>query len=452
MKKLSDHQQREDLRQSIIGLGERSLKKSYYPELQKRIRELEETNSELQHEIQERKKSEELREKLLFQLNQSQKMEAIGSLAGGIAHDFNNILSAIVGYTELTSIQVKKCSSDSPCEASQNLQGILRSADRAKQLVHQILSFSRQQTGEMHPVSLEDLLTETLKMLRALIPATISITPDIQTTESMVLADSTQLHQVIMNLGTNGYHAMRDTGGSLLFELFTKDIYEDDLKFSDLKLPAGPYLVLSVSDTGCGMDRSTLSKIFDPYFSTKGEEGGTGLGLSVVHGIISQHRGHIDVYSALGRGTTFRIYLPTLRETQKETSAFREAREVILGHERLLVVDDEQPLREITKHILQDLGYKVTTEATPMGALNRFIENPQGYDLLLTDMNMPKMSGAELIRQVREVRSDIPVILCTGFSETMNEQSTRELGSARHILKPVTQNELHKVIRSLLDT
>lgn len=378
-------------------------------------------------------------------------MEAIGSLAGGIAHDFNNILSAIIGYTELTRIQARKCSGHIECPAIHNLEGIMRSSDRAKQLVQQILSFSRQQTGEMHPLCIKDLVAETIRMLRALIPTTIAITSDIRTTDNMVLADSTQIHQVMMNLGTNAYHAMREKGGTLVFELFEKYIHKDDWKFTDFKLASGPYLVISVSDTGCGMDKSVQSKIFDPYFSTKSKEEGTGLGLSVVHGIITQHKGHIEVYSEPGHGTTFRIYLPKLQENHEQAAPLTPIESLQRGHERLLIVDDEKPLLEIMQHILEDLGYVVSAAATPQDALQLFTESPESFDLLVTDMNMPGSSGADLIKKIRDIRKDIPVVLCTGFSETMNEQTTRALGSARHILKPVTQSELNEVLRSLLD-
>lgn len=451
MKKPSEEQLREEMRQRIIGLGERSLKKSYYPELQKQIRELERTNTELQHEIQQRKIAEEMREKLEFQLRQAQKMEAIGSLAGGIAHDFNNILSAIIGYTELAAIHIRQCSGESECLATRDLNGVLRSADRAKQLVRQILSFSRQRTADLVPIAMEDLLKDTIRMLRALIPTTIDIDYDIQTRGSMILADSTQIAQVIMNLGTNAYHAMREKGGTLLFELSQAVIDADDRVFADLGLSPGPYLVLRVSDTGCGMDRTTLGKIFDPYFSTRSDQGGTGLGLSVVHGIISHHKGHISVYSELGHGTTFRLYLPLLQAGHegKEPGPLVDALQ--RGHERLLIVEDESALREVMQRILEDLGYSVTVTGSPLGALQQFVSDPKCFDLLITDMNMPEMNGAELIGKIRAIRQDIPVVLCTGFSEILNGNSTKAMGAARHIMKPVTQRELNETIRSLLD-
>jgi len=450
MKKPSDEAHREEMLQRIIGLGERSLKKSYYPELQKQIRELEKTNRELQHEIHERLKAEAQQNKLEFQLRQAQKMEAIGTLAGGIAHDFNNILSAIIGYTELAKIHIEQCENSSNCLASHDLDGVLRGADRARQLVQQILSFSRQRGGDTTTVNLEELLRETTRMLRALIPTTISIETAVHATNPVIMADATQIHQIIMNLGTNGYQAMQDKGGRLRFDLSETILQYDDPMVTDLQLAPGPYLVLRISDTGCGMSRDLLARIFDPYFSTKIGKGGTGLGLSVVHGIVSSHKGNISVYSEPGQGTTFRIYLPKFEQTAG-TSAVEAPTVMLRGEERLLIVDDEAALREVVQHILENIGYHVTVAATPIEALARFTATPHDFDMLITDMNMPDMDGAELINKVRALRQDLPVILCTGFSETMNEKATRALGNARYLLKPVTQKELHETIRSLLE-
>lgn len=452
MKKPSDELQREHLRQRIIGLGERSLKKSYYPELQKQIRELEKTNEELEKQIAKRKQSEDIRTKLESQLRQVQKMEAIGTLAGGIAHDFNNILSAIIGYTELAEIHLKQFDNQKESPLTHDLDGILRSADRAKQLVHQILSFSSKQTGELARVDLKTLVLDTSKMLRALIPTTISIKHDFQVANSVILANETQLSQVIMNLGTNAYHAMRNKSGTLMFELLDTVIHKTDVFYSQLELPAGPYIILRVSDTGCGMQKKTIDKIFDPYFSTKKDEGGTGLGLSVVHGIISKHGGHISVYSELGKGTTFWIYLPIIQDTETLSEQTETVEELQRGHERILVVDDEIPILEIMEGLLSNLDYIITTSTSPKEALEMFRNAPENFDLLITDMNMPGMNGMELIRNIRQIRPEFPVILCTGFSEFMNADATEALGSSRYIMKPVTQKQLSLTIRSLLDT
>ncbi|MFV0436706.1 MAG: response regulator [Desulfopila sp.] len=451
MKKPSEERPQEEMLQRIIGLGERSLKKSYYPELRKRIVELEQTNRELQREIQERCKAEEQKGKLEFQLRQAQKMEAIGTLAGGIAHDFNNILSAIVGYSELAIIDISQAGPENNHQALAHLDGVLRSADRAKQLVHQILSFSRQREGDKVPVNLEELLSDTVKMLRALIPTTIAIDTSVRTRNTMIMADATQIHQIIMNLGTNAYHAMRDSGGQLHFELLETTFSANDLIVTNLQLTAGQYLELRVSDTGCGMDRQTQSKIFDPYFSTKGTEGGTGLGLSVAHGIITFHQGHISVYSEPGKGTTFRICFPQIIPHQEKRLATSAEAPFNSGHERLLIVDDEEPLREVLQHILENLGYTVTVAQTPQDALVLLADNPDDFDMLITDMNMPVMNGAELITKIREFLPDLPVILCTGFSETMNRKTTKALGHARYLMKPTTQKKIHEAIRSLMD-
>ncbi|WP_136810348.1 hybrid sensor histidine kinase/response regulator [Desulfosediminicola flagellatus] len=452
MKKPSDDLQREQLRQRIIGLGERSLKKSYYPELQKQIRELEKTNEELKKQIAKRKKSEAIRTKLESQLRQAQKMEAIGSLAGGIAHDFNNILSAIIGYTELAGIHLQQYDKSKKPTVTHDLEGILRSADRAKQLVQQILSFSSKKTGELAPVDIKSLIVETSKMLRALIPTTISIEHDFQIANSTILADEIQLSQVIMNLGTNAYQAMRNTGGTLLFELMETAIQHDDIFYSHLGLRPGPYIILRVTDTGCGMNKKTVDKIFDPYFSTKRKEGGTGLGLSVVHGIITQHKGHISVYSEPGKGSTFWIYLPTMQNTEISDNPTEESAKLQIGSERILVVDDEVQILEILKGLLGNLHYVVTTSSSPDEALSIFCNAPESFDLLITDMNMPNMNGAELIKSVRQICPEIPVILCTGFSEFMNTENTEALGLSRYLMKPVTLKQLNTAIRGLLDT
>jgi signal transduction histidine kinase/ActR/RegA family two-component response regulator len=452
MKRRFDERQREELRQSIIGLGERSLRKSYYPELQKQIRELEKTNIELQKEILERKKAEEFNRKLESQLRRSQKLEAIGSLAGGIAHDFNNILSAIIGFTELAGIHIAKCDLTDHCSVKKDLDGILRSADRAKQLVLQILSFSRQQEGVLRQVSLDDLIRETVKMLRALIPTTIAITYTTEVRDTTVLADPIQFHQVLMNLGTNAYHAMQSTGGTLTFELGETVISSEDWYFSTLQLSPGPYLTLRVSDTGQGMDKETLEKIFDPYFTTRREEGGTGLGLSVVHRIISLHKGCIFVYSEPGQGTIFHIYLPQSRLSDETTGSHPEPEaEALRGHERLLVVDDETILLEVMQRLLEDLGYTVTICPSSKTAVELFEHDPTAYDLVVTDMNMPEMNGMALIGRIRTLRPGIPVILCTGFSELMNAETTKALGRASYLMKPVMRGELSRTIRRLLE-
>ena len=451
MKKLSDEQQREQLRQRIIGLGERSLKKSYYPELQKRIRELEQSNEALAREIHERRKTEELKEKLERQLRQSQKMEAIGTLAGGIAHDFNNILSAIIGYSELGEIHLNGDPVEAKDKVRQDLNGILRSAQRAKELVARLLSFSSQQSSEHVPVNLASVVDETCGMLRALIPTTIALEHHFRIARPMVLADATQLHQVIMNLCTNAYHAMRDRGGTITLEIDRNIVEKDDIILMGMVLPIGQYIVLRITDTGCGMSKSLIERIFDPYFTTKTTQGGTGLGLSVVHGIVNQHSGHITVYSERDVGTSFHIYLPELVEHGASVRSRTASPKIGGGTERLLVVDDELDLLTTMEGTLRHLGYNVTTAGSPHSALDQFMHSPQEFDLLVTDMNMPEMSGARLIEKLRAIRPDLPVILCTGFSESMDAERTAQLGASRYLMKPATQRQLNEAIRSLLD-
>ncbi len=442
---------REEMRASIIGLGERSLRKSYYPELQRRIQELEQANAELLREIAERKRTEQEKGQLQLQLQQSQKMEAIGSLAGGIAHDFNNILSAVVGYAELARIGVETKCVHRSCSVLHDLEGILKGADRAKHLVRQILTFSRQVEGSRKPISLDHTVQDALTLLRSVIPVTIEIRYNRPAEEHLVLADLTQIHQIIMNLGTNAFHAMRESGGVLAIELLSIELMAEEAKCSELHLDPGSYVILRVSDSGVGMGRATLDRVFDPYFTTKGQAGGTGLGLAVVHGIVKSHGGHISVYSEVGKGTTFQVYLPRLHaaSSQPATTVLRPPSRG--GKERLLVVDDEEPVLEVLRRILGDLGYEVFATLSSNGALQRFLEDPQTVDLLLTDMTMPGMNGADLVTRVRAVRPDLPVIICSGFSELMNEQIVASLGKAEYIMKPVVREQVAGALRRLLD-
>jgi signal transduction histidine kinase/ActR/RegA family two-component response regulator len=438
------------MRQSIIGLGEKSLKKSYYPELQKRISQLEKANEALLDEIRERTRIEKRQQEMERELRQIQKMQAIGTLAGGIAHDFNNILSAIVGYAELARMQTSSIHYPPGTTVTNHLNGILKSAGRAKDLVRRILSFSSHHEGDLQPVDLSSLLVDTISMLRAMIPTTITIDHKFDITESIILANATQLQQVFMNLGTNAYHAMRRNGGQLTFRLQETYIHPSDIQFARLNLLPGKYLKVNVKDTGCGMDRKTADRVFDPYFTTKKDEGGTGLGLAVVHGIVTGHQGHISVSSQVMKGTTFHLYFPKIQESIELSEKDSDTDQQKGGSEKILVVDDEKDLAEVVRLILENLGYQVTATTSAIEAAKIFTASPHNFDLVITDMNMPEMNGADLIKKIRDVRDDIPLIVCTGFSELINEKLIKELGRARLLMKPVIIDNLNLAIRELM--
>ena len=451
MKKPSDEEARRDkLRESIIGLGERSIRKSYYPELQQRIIELERANEDLLKEIAERKRAEQVRDQLEIQLRQAQKMEAIGSLAGGIAHDFNNILSAIIGYAELAQISAASQCSEESCHVLTDLRGVLQAATRAKNLVKQILTFSRQQEGDRKPIELVAVFREGVKMLRSLIPQSIEIREDFQVGEAMVVADATQMHQIIMNLGTNAYHAMMESGGVLTTAMVKTFLTAEDPKIQNLHLEPGPFLILRISDNGIGMERSVMERIFDPYYTTKDKDRGTGMGLAVVHGIIKSHKGHITVYSEPGQGSTFQVYLPLAADGVSENKEEPELR-IYGGDERLLVVDDEKDVLTIEQRLLTGLGYRVTAVTRPHEALRLIREEPDRFDLVVTDMTMPSMNGAQLVKSILDICPDMPVVLCSGFSELMNEAKARAIGVRQYVLKPVMRIEIAQAVRRALD-
>ena len=383
--------------------------------------------------------------KLEEQLRQSQKMEAIGTLAGGIAHDFNNILAPILGYSEMA---LAKISPSDPLAG--DLQQVITAAGRAKGLVQQILAFSRRAPHERKPLQPQMVVKEALKLLRASLPATIDIRADISPECGAILADPTQIHQIIMNLCTNAYHAMRESGGVLGVSLAKITIRENDSRVPSFELAPGDYVVLEVSDTGCGMEQKTLAHIFDPYFTTKGKGEGTGLGLSVAHGIIKSYQGNITVYSEPGKGTSFRVYLPRIAEAPSQTEAV-DSETIPTGTERLLVVDDEAVITSMLEAILQSLGYQVTVVNDSEEVLARITQTPAAFDLLITDMTMPHLTGTELTARVLAIRPDLPVILCTGFSDLINKEQARALGIRAYLMKPVSVHELATAVRTALD-
>jgi PAS domain S-box-containing protein len=381
--------------------------------------------------------------KLEAQLRQAQKMESIGTLAGGIAHDFNNILFPILGHTEMLLEDVPE---DSPFQDS--LKAICTSALRARDLVKQILTFSRQEKNELKLLKIQPIIKEALKLIRSSIPTTIEIKHDIHADCGVIKADPTQIHQIIMNLTTNAYHAMEKTGGQLKVAL--KEIKFSKYDVIDPDMLPGPYACITVSDTGKGIDKKLTGKIFDPFYTTKEKGKGTGMGLSVVHGIVISMNGAIKVNSQPGKGTKFNVYLP-VEKTFSETQGIKPTAKTQGGTEQILLVDDEEAILTMGKKILERLGYQVTSHTSSIEALEAFRVNPDKFDLVVTDMAMPNMPGDKLAVDLVKIRSDIPILLCTGFSETMSEEKAASLGIKGFLLKPIVINDLAQKIREVLD-
>jgi PAS domain S-box-containing protein len=378
------------------------------------------------------------------QLRQAQKMEAIGTLAGGIAHDFNNILAAIIGYTELVKMDMPTAS---PLLAS--IGKVLKASYRARDLVSQILAFSRQTEQDLRPVSVSAIVKEVLKLLRASLPATIAIEQQIESEPANVLGDPTQIHQVIMNICTNAMHAMREGGGRLRVRLGDVRSGEDPGLSLQLARPED-YLHLAIQDSGHGMPTQIRDRIFEPYFTTKRKEEGTGLGLAVVHGIVTSHEGHIAVQSEPGQGCTFNIYLPRWAdETKERKRTFAES--LPRGHERVLLIDDEEDIVMVNRQMMERLGYEVVSFTHSLKALSRFQAEPAGFDIVITDMTMPDMTGDQVAAAVRARRPQVPIILCTGFSESITPEKAQALGISRMLMKPLGLAELARTMRELLD-
>ena len=382
--------------------------------------------------------------KLETRVRQSQKMEAIGVLAGGIAHDFNNILSAIMGYTELA---LTKSSLDSSIR--RYLERTHQAGERAKDLIHQILTFSRQTEQELKPVPVSLIAKEVLKLLRSTLPSTIEIRQDIATSfqRDIILADPTQIHQVLMNLCTNAAYAMQTDGGQLMVKV--AEIEADAALAAEVPgLQPGPYVVLSVSDTGQGMDKVLIERIFEPYFTTKPPSEGSGLGLSVVIGIVKKFNGAITVASEPGKGSVFRIYLPRLQDTFSEQ--VERPGNFPVGDERILFVDDEAMLTELATEVLESLGYHVTATTSSQQALEIFRQAPDDVDLIFTDMTMPVMTGLELARQCRQIRPGVPILLASGHSELIDEQTLIATGVNQFIIKPYVIDQIAHILRRVL--
>jgi PAS domain S-box-containing protein len=377
------------------------------------------------------------------QLIQSQKMEAIGTLAGGIAHDFNNILAAIMGYAGLALIEVPK-----ETRLYDDVQGILHASHRAKDLVQQILTFSRKSEEEKAPVQIRHLVKEALKFLRSSLPTTIEIREEIAGETGIVNANPTQMHQVIMNLCTNASHAMQGRG---ILEVGLRNVDFDShsaARYPDID--PGTYLRLTVSDTGEGMTPDVKKRIFEPYFTTKEKGVGTGMGLSVVHGIVKSHEGTITVYSEPGKGSTFHVYIPLIQEEVKSPEIDKDA-PIPTGTEHILFIDDEPALVDMGKQIFERLGYEVTSRTSGVEALELFKAQPDRFDLVITDMTMPNMMGDKLARELMKIRPDIPIIICTGYSERITEEKAKRIGIKAFVMKPLVMKYLANTVRKVLD-
>ncbi|MBW1740158.1 MAG: response regulator [Deltaproteobacteria bacterium] len=413
--------------------------------VEQRTTELARINEQLKLELTERKRAEEAKAKLQAQLQQAQKMEAMGTLAGGIAHDFNNILFAILGFAEMTRDDMPEGSL-----ARANLEEVITAAKRARDLVQQMLTFSRQVDQERKPLQIHLIVKEVLKLLRASLPTTIEIRQNIQSQSSTILADPTQIHQVMMNLCTNAYYAMRERGGVLEVSLSEIDVDLDaEALPQHLDMKPGPYVKLTVSDTGPGMEPAVLERIFDPYFTTKGLGEGTGMGLAVVHGIVKGHGGGITVHSKLGQGTTFHVYLPRFESAVAPEA--RTAEPIPKGKEHILFVDDEEQLVRMAHQALKRLGYEVTVRTSSVEALEAFRAQPDKFDIVITDQTMPNMTGIGLAKELLRIRPDIPIILCTGFSEAITPERAKAMGIREFIMKPIVTSDIAKSIRRVLD-
>ena len=378
------------------------------------------------------------------QLRQAQKLEAIGTLAGGIAHDFNNILTAILGFGEMVMYALPEGSA-----LRKNQEEVVRGSIRAADLVKQILTFSRRSDQQLQPLAVQLIVIEALKLLRASIPSTIAFKQEIDPNCGLVLADATQIHQVIMNLCTNAYHAMRETGGVLSVRLTSVELGPHDLQ-NNISLLPGPYVCLEVTDTGHGMEASVAERIFEPYFTTKSTGDGTGLGLSLVHGIVKDIGGTITVSSKVGVGSTFRILLPRI-ETQASTVESMSAESIPVGTEHILIVDDEEIILALEQLVLESLGYRVSSFSSSTEALQAFEADPKHFDLVISDVTMPVINGAQLARKMFEVRPDIPILFCTGHSDLLNEKEAMALGAKGFIGKPIIRESLASTIRKILD-
>lgn len=402
--------------------------------VKERTHELTIANQNLKQDLIKRKKLE-------AQLRQAYKMESIGTLASGIAHDFNNILASVIGFTEMTIAEIKK---DSP--VYQNMTHVLSAGLRAKELVQQILTFSRQEEKEPKPVQLKPLIEEVLKLIRASLPSSIKIEQDLKG-NPVIMADTIEIHQVLMNLCTNAGHAMEEKGGTLMVELASIEIDKDDTLSEKIK--PGPYVLLMVNDTGCGMSDHVKQRLFDPFFTTKQRGQGTGMGLSVVHGIISSFDGSILVYSRPGEGSTFKLFFPAVE--RRSLTEERSGDLFFKGNEHILFVDDDPTIVTMTQAFLESLEYKVSASISSLEALDIVLDQKNRIDLVITDVDMPELTGIHLAEKIIKIKPGIPIVLCSGYSSGLQKKYARDIGISGYLSKPVLMRDLSKTIRTVLD-
>lgn len=378
------------------------------------------------------------------QLLQSQKMEVVGTLAGGIAHDFNNILTAMLGYSEMAQDDCQPGS-----DLFNNLHEVLEAGNRAKGLVHQILAFSHRDNAERRLLQPAIIVQETVAMLRPSLPTTIEIKQNIDQISSLIFVNPSQINQVLMNLCTNAFHAMEATGGAL--DIALKEVNLDDKDFVHApQITTGKFIQISISDSGAGIDPSIRDKVFEPYFTTKKVGKGTGMGLSIVHGIVKNCGGVITFDSEIGQGTTFHVYIPVAKKN-KGVSKQKSDSKVLTGKEHVLFIDDEKALVRMGKNMLEKFGYQVTVHTSSLEALETFRNNPHGYDIVITDQTMPELTGCDLSRKMLEIRPDIPIVLCTGYSTIISEKKAKAIGIKEFALKPLAQRDLAQLIRKVID-
>ncbi len=381
--------------------------------------------------------------KLEEQLQQAQKMEAIGTLAGGIAHDFNNMLAVIIGNAEIALDDIGDENA-----TGYNITQILQASERARELVKQILTFSRKNASQRRRVELGPLVRETANLLRGSLPSSIDIKVAIPAGPAAIFADPSHVQQVVMNLASNAAHAMRDDGGTLVIRISVRSFADGDTR-PDRDMQPGPYVKLTVKDTGTGIPKKNRAKIFDPFFTTKEPGQGTGMGLAVVFGIAKSYEGAVTVESEIGKGSTFNVFFPAVDIGRGEEP--EEDRSLPTGKERVLLVDDEPSLIQAASETLGRLGYTVTTAASGIEGLKTFENDPYGFDLVITDYMMPKMTGLRLAEKILKVRRDVPLILFTGYTETLSPPQLRTAGISTVLMKPVVKKELAEAVRQVLD-